>query len=288
MLSVVSDGTIQACPLSKGANVICPICGKEAKTTGGLRKHLSGTRPYGGHELTPSEAQFTVAGLSAAGSLEQPDPDSYLEEALKNLVASKKLPKYQFERCVDAFLGVFLPEIVGATLGSRSVKLVAQEFPIKKAGSNQSTNVDYVLNIGGRGPRPWVFLELKTDPASMKDSQALIYAKRLGDATMTELLADVVQIQGVSSKVSKYQALLDLFPPMEAIRGSVQVVYLTPGETSAAELLPPTASDDLVSRFAANLTCISFGDLERMNLTKFPDAWSLFRTKVVPAVIPDA
>lgn len=44
----------------------CPYCGKPAKTERGLKKHLTGTRPYGGHELADADAA-TVASQTARG-----------------------------------------------------------------------------------------------------------------------------------------------------------------------------------------------------------------------------
>lgn len=38
----------------------CPLCGKPARTDAGLRKHLTGAIPYGGHALTPERASEVV------------------------------------------------------------------------------------------------------------------------------------------------------------------------------------------------------------------------------------
>lgn len=52
----------------------CPMCGKAAKTERGLRKHLTGTRPYGGHEFDEARATAVasaataVAGRTASGA----------------------------------------------------------------------------------------------------------------------------------------------------------------------------------------------------------------------------
>ncbi len=258
--------------------MVCPICGQEAKTPRGLRKHMMGTRPYGGHELTVSEATFAAATVSAQPDLSHGDADAYLAEALQRLVANKQLPKYEFERAVDAFLGVFLPDIVSWALGEGgSVQLVAQEFPLKKKESNQSTNVDYVLHSSAPGDRPWVFLELKTDTSSANDAQARIYAERLDDTTMEELLTEVVAIQGVSKKSEKYAALLERFEPHRPIVGLVRVVYLTPKPQDASSLLPKSSPPELVEKFGHMLTCRSFPELLTVDLTTHPQAWALFR-----------
>jgi hypothetical protein len=114
------------------------------------------------------------------------------------VVANKNLPKYPFERVVDAFLGVFLPDIVGQLWSPPgNVRLVAQEFPLKE-GSNQSTNVDYLLRV--RDPEAWVFLELKTDVASVRDRQAEIYANKLVGNSMKALLAELDTIASVTKQ----------------------------------------------------------------------------------------
>jgi hypothetical protein len=264
--------------------MICPICGKVAKTPTGLRRHLTGTRPYGGHLLTGSEAAFTAAAAAQIPESET-EADAFLAKALQRLISNKKLPKYQFERAVDAFLGVFLPEIVGLGIGERArVSLVAQEFPLKRPDDNRSTNVDYVLFSDAAGERPWIFLELKTDPSSMKDSQALVYANRLIDTPMSELFDEMKHIMKATNKVAKYQSLVERFRGYEPPPGKVRVVYLTPNETSATQLLPKTTAPELVAAFDSILTTLSFEGLRELRLKTYPKTWVLFRDAVVPAI----
>jgi len=267
----------------------CPICGIVAKRSQGLHRHLVGTRPYGGHELTGGEAAFAVAAVVAADQQSASSSDAYLEQALANLVANKKLPKYQFERAVDAFLGVFLPAIVEQlTPATGPVRLVAQEFPLKKPDSNQSTNVDYVLFDAGNDVMPWIFLELKTDSGSMKDSQALIYAQRLPTATMSQLLDDVRGIMGVSKVPAKYAALLERFTGFEDHDGHARAVYLTPGEASLADLLPEGTDPRITASFGQILSCVTFSSLGHVHLDSYPEAWALFIGRVVPEVMARA
>lgn len=102
---------------------------------------------------------------------------TYLEEVFTRLVEFKQLPKYQFERRVDAFLVGFLPDLLGSLWGGRVVP-VAPEFPLKKAGSNQSTNVDHVFYVRHKDPPGdyWLWLELKTDMGSIDWPQVETYA----------------------------------------------------------------------------------------------------------------
>ena len=247
-----------------------------------------GTRPYRGHLLTAPEAAFAVAGASAQLGAAVTDADAYLKKTLSNLVANKKLPKYEFERAIEPFLSVFLPGIVASALDERAtaVSLVAQEFPLKKADCNQSTNVDYVLFSSTPSERPWVFLELKTDTSSANKKQALTYAARLVKTPMEELLKEVETIKGVSKKPEKYGALLERFS-LRPAAGFARLVYLTPLREDAHSLLPKGATPELVEEFSSILTCISFRELKSLDLATYPQAWALFRDKAISAIAPD-
>ncbi len=179
--------------------VQCPRRGKpEIKTRHGLRKHLSGGAASGGHGLP-----FDVADLAATAVWEGGSPDvtaptvtpaevinamtalsdssaaHYLRVLLASLVADKQLPKYQFERRIDALLTPFFPTMVERALGGGTASVVVPELPLKKPGaSNQSANADHLLVVRDRpagAPDCWVLLELKTDSGSYDPQQAAIY-----------------------------------------------------------------------------------------------------------------
>ena len=269
-----------------GASLACPICGKAAKTPAGLRRHLTGTRPYGGHELTVEEAAYSAA--AAHHPLASNAADEYLTQALETLVANKRLPKYQFERCVDAFFGVFLPEILQKLLHERgSLTLVSQEFPLKRSDNNRSTNVDYILHSAASTDRPWIFVELKTDRGSLSHRQAQVYSDRLLNTSMRTLLQDVKKIRGIAAKSAKYDALLRPFSDHKPWTGRGRVVYITPGPdaSTAASLLPKSATPREIEHFDRVLTCVTFADMEGLDLKNHRSAWILFRDRVVPAVL---
>lgn len=117
----------------------CPLCGKQAKTARGLIKHLIGGARYGGHEL--DEKSALVQGTTVS-EVELPDEDSkvdasakvttstevpastkagFLYVALTRVVGNKDLPRYQFERVIDAFLASFLPGILESLDGVESI-----------------------------------------------------------------------------------------------------------------------------------------------------------------------
>lgn len=206
-----------------------------------------------------------------------------------HVVNNKQLPKYSFERSVDAFLGVFLPGIVSQLWQPpMKAELVAQEFPLKKDGSNQSTNVDYLLHLSGV-QESWVFLELKTDLSSHRDNQAAVYAKKLLDASMEALLNDVETIEGASKKKTKYASLLARFAGYDRpLCGDVTIAYLAPRHVTAEDLLPKKSPPGQVLAFSKVLKSWTFAQLSEVSSVPYPDAWELFNRHVVPAVLARA
>lgn len=265
----------------------CPLCGKEAKTARGLTKHLMGGERYGGHELAEPEALSRVAEATSAPTVpeiepqeltaiaieERPTPDQragFVYAALRRLVANKDLPKYQFERIIDGFLGMFLADIVKHIQNAQRVDLVAQEFPLKKPGTFQSTNMDYILFRYDEESRPgaWVFLELKTDSRSVRSVQDEIYADILDMASMPELMDDVSSITARSSQAAKYLSLYSRFDgyPLER---EIEVMYLAPDKHH----LPG---------YEGRFTSLTFADLESVEVDDYAGEWGVFKELVLP------
>lgn len=270
----------------------CPYCGLAAKTQRGLAKHLSGTAQYGGHDVPIEDAAQLAAGaavaepsaptvplahdeadiprgtaslpaLSAAAELD------YLTEVFSRLITYKAFPKYQFERRIDAFLSGFLPEVLERLLGG-SVSDVVPEFPLKKPGTNMSTNVDHVLyQRNDAGPDRWLFFELKTDMASVSNSQLLTYSHYAG-LGMRRLMQDVLQIQGASQHSVKYAKLLARFSDLD-LDSPFTVVYLSPVRVSGVE-----QSDAFMS--------LTFEDMRSLDLARHSEVWALFKNIVLPAL----
>ena len=267
----------------------CPLCGKEAKTARGLTKHLTGGERYGGHELSEPEALTRVAEAASAPAVADVDPQElttiaveqkpnpeqrsgFVYAALRRLVANKDLPKYQFERIIDGFLGIFLADIVEDHQKAERIDLVAQELPLKTPGSFQSTNMDYVLYRHDEEGRDgaWIFLELKTDPRSVRGVQDQIYADILDRASMPELIDDVRAIATRSSQRTKYEALLARFEgyPLDK---EIEVMYLSP---------EPHELPGYVGRF----TSLTFKDLDQIDVDDYAGEWGVFKELVLPAL----
>lgn len=266
----------------------CPLCEKEAKTARGLTKHLMGGERYGGHELSEPEALARVAEAASVPRVPEVEPQDlptiaveqrpapeqragFVYAALHRLVANKDLPKYQFERIIDGFLGMFLADIVKHVQDADHVELVAQEFPLKKPGSFQSTNMDYVLFRHDEHDRAgaWVFLELKTDPRSVRSVQDQIYAGILDSATMPALMDDVRSITERSSQAAKYEVLHSRFDGFPLDR-EIEVMYLAPDKHH----LPG---------YEGRFTSLTFADLDAVVVDDYAGEWGVFKELVLPA-----
>ena len=98
-----------------------------------------------------------------------------LELLFKNLNDWRHLPAYQLERRADIFFSLYLKEVVEKYLQQERGKfveleeLIIPEFPLKSAGSNKSTKVDYSLFAKDRSSV--IFIELKTDNRSTRKEQ---------------------------------------------------------------------------------------------------------------------
>ena len=264
----------------------CPMCGKEVKTERGMKKHLMGTRPYGGHEFSAAEAVAAINRmLYPTDSAKKPTPmpqkpspraaepreflpeGDFLRDLLASMAANKVLPKYQFERRVDAMLALFLPGIFQELYGWNA-EVVVPEFPIKKANNNQTTNVDYLLFRKGEAGHPaaWIFFELKTDSGSYSGSQLAIY-QRARERGMAALRDDLNRVLAATQAKAKYRELLrriDRYP----VDTPIEIVYLLPGK-------PPARETEKVH-------LIGFQDLEGVELSAYSDAWKLFKQEILP------
>jgi hypothetical protein len=282
----------------------CPRCGIEAKTERGLRKHMTGQKKYGGHELSPIEAEReaaqaagnsgsnvrpkTVAPVSSqviyrdfqSRETLKPKPASayppsdnpfelFLQETFESLVQNKKTPKYQFERRIDAILNSFLPEILLELYGWHT-EVIAPEFPLKKEDNNQSTNVDYLLfrHSNNRAQKAWVFFELKTDDGSIRSGQVDVYinAMQLG---MPRLYRDLEQIAKASKEKKKYIELLSRFDSRQ-LDIPIELVYLSPSQLHTN---------------TPGIHLISFSELQHIELQRHGQVWKMFKTIVLPALL---
>ncbi len=278
-------------------SLACPLCGRSVAGDDRLRRHLTGQTRYNGHELPHEEAEGLLRAAEPTNSRPPPtsadvrsaEPikpavvrprtpshegeSSYLQEVFERLVEFKQLPKYQFERRVDAFLVGFLPDLLEGLLGGQ-VTAVVPEFPLKKPGSNLSTNVDHVFfqRHARSADSRWLLLELKTDMTSVKQAQISTYQHYAG-LGMERLLADVATIKGASVKAQSYGRLLEYFRDYDASR-PIEIVYLSPALVPGLPRSGPFRN-------------ITFAELRHLPVRQHQAAWDLFRDLVLPALTSD-
>jgi len=193
---------------------------------------------------------------------------SFLRSLLAQLVADKRLPKYQFERRFDCFLGPFLPAIAEWRLGGHA-ELVVPEFPLKKKDGNQSTNADYLMVLRDRidAPDAWLLVELKTDPGSYNLVQADIYSQAVHDG-WKRLRADLEQIRNASKNKAGYTYLIRAVDQETPAPEHVEVLYLTPG-----------------FKTPHNFHSVTFSELQAQSFSHHPEVWELLRALVLPSLV---
>jgi len=123
--------------------------------------------------------------------------ENKIEQIFKNLESWRKLPKYQLERRLDIFFSIYLKEIVEVfykEILKEEIQLsevIIPEFPLKKDGSNNSTNVDYVMFC--KKKTKVILTELKTDVSSVNDKQ-IEYLKKSKDIGWNNLHNGIKEI----------------------------------------------------------------------------------------------
>jgi len=136
------------------------------------------------------------------------DSKAWIDHVFDNLDRWRELPAYQLERRADIFFSLYLDDIVKSRFG-RKPKHIIPEFPIRKDGSNLSKKMDYLAVM--QDPPELVFVELKTDPASMgwPQIQYLLDAQSAQDGNNSALLDDLKNICPASRAKKKYARLVD-------------------------------------------------------------------------------
>lgn len=148
--------------------------------------------------------------------------ESSIKALIAELQANRNLPKYQFERCSEPFLALFLSEAIEHHFGLK-VSIVAPEFPLKKE-NNQSTNVDFAFKILGQG---WLFVEVKTVAEGPRPEQISAY-RQASQKTVNELANDVKTIRSATTEKRKYDALLERVENCFPHIGNPRFLYLSP------------------------------------------------------------
>ncbi|NCT66658.1 MAG: hypothetical protein GXC76_03330 [Rhodanobacteraceae bacterium] len=169
--------------------------------------------------------------------LERGNDEAFWSALLAKLIdKGRRIPKFQVERAVGPILGFFLDQAISHLLGSKVVTLAA-EFPLKKPGNRQSTNIDWLMYDQQKGEL--VLLELKTEPGSFRSEQFDTYlALANQEAPWTDMKKAFHSIRDASAYSRKYDYVAKQLEAVSATcagieRAQVRVLYLAP--KSAAE-----------------------------------------------------
>lgn len=148
---------------------------------------------------------------------------SVFEPIFQLLKENKEFPNYQAERRIDIFINYFLARILTSFLLEKTT-FVCPEFPLKTAGNNRSTKMDYLCKTATQP----VFVELKTDVKSLNESQAYSYLNR----NWQTCISDLDQIQSATKSVynTRYRKLVSTISNLDFHNENpeIRVVYISP------------------------------------------------------------
>lgn len=135
------------------------------------------------------------------------DSKAWIDQVFDNLDRWRHLPAYQLERRADIFFSLYLCDILESEF-HRKPKHIIPEFPIRKATSNLSNKMDYLAVMDA--PPGLVFVELKTDPASMGLPQLryLLDAQDAQGKSNSALFDGLKSICKASKAAKKYDGLI--------------------------------------------------------------------------------
>ena len=140
---------------------------------------------------------------------------SFVETLMDHIMETTMIPKVQIERAVGPILSMFLEDVLTETLRddpdlSGPITMICPEFPLKKPGNRQSTNIDWLMYNTVR--RQLLFFELKTSDTSVDADQNAIYhgkQKAVNSEGGSFLIEDLEQLKGASKEYGKYLYILE-------------------------------------------------------------------------------
>ncbi|PWB53904.1 MAG: hypothetical protein C3F13_08340 [Anaerolineales bacterium] len=162
---------------------------------------------------------------------------SFVETLMDHIMEAAMIPKAQIERAVGPILSMFLEDVLIETLKddpdlSGPVAMICPEFPLKKSGNRQSTNIDWLMYNTVR--RQLLFVELKTSDTSVDADQNAIYHNKqraIRSEGGSFLIEDLEQLKGASKEYGKYQYILEKVSQYKdkiSECHDVKIIYLVP------------------------------------------------------------
>ncbi len=129
----------------------------------------------------------------------------FFADLMQHLMAGTMIPKVQVERSLGPIIGFFLADALSANL-QEDIVMLCPEFPIRKEGNNQSTNIDWLMF--SRTKQELLLVELKTTDTSFAAWQASIYEDLQNKIASTQsavfLAEDLEDIADESLERGKY------------------------------------------------------------------------------------
>ena len=154
-----------------------------------------------------------------------------IDQLFYNLRIWKQLPKYQAERRLDVFFGLYMEDILKecrSNLFEEEDQLIlVPEFPLQKNKSNnECTNIDYlVFNVTKKCVHA---IELKTDTYSVNDDQ-IDYYRRFKDETSLKDLYDFATKARTGRSKKKYEFLANIInKDLKNCQTKGNVIYILP------------------------------------------------------------
>ncbi len=207
-----------------------------------------------------------------------------IESLFNNLKTWIEFPKYQAERRLDVFFGLYLEDILKRCRNELFRKedhlVLIPEFPLQKNDTNnECTNIDYlVFNTTKQSVHA---IELKTDNHSIDDEQIKYYHKFKDNIELKELF-DFVKRPRTGRSGKKYKALYKYIKDsaLEDCSTKGNVIYLLPLELQTIKdegfdfipfseivekMKPYTSEDELLDSFLDCLSHIGLQEQEKEN-----------------------
>ena len=155
-----------------------------------------------------------------------------IDQLFYNLGIWKQLPKYQAERRLDVFFGLYMEDILKecrSNLFEEEDQLIlVPEFPLQKNKSNnECTNIDYlVFNVTKKCVHA---IELKTDTNSVNDDQIDYYRRFKDETSLNDLYTFATNPRKGRSK-KKYGFLANYITKnhLDNCRTKGDVIYILP------------------------------------------------------------
>ena len=199
---------------------------------------------------------------------------SFVETLMDHIMETTMIPKVQIERAVGPILSMFLEDVLIETLRddpdlSGPVAMICPEFPLKKPGNRQSTNIDWLMYNTVR--RQLLFVELKTSDTSVDADQNAIYhskQKAVNREGGSFLIEDLEQLKGASKEYGKYLYILEKVSQYKnkiSECHDAKIIYLVP---KSAERKVQGHADKV----------LTFGMLSNSITGSFAKEWTIIRS----------